>query len=84
MWTINDLPTYADLFGWPNRGVNACSYCMHSTKSKYLKNSRKFCYMGHMRYLPTEYLWRMKRRIFDGTEELECAPNVPCGDEILQ
>jgi hypothetical protein len=40
--------------------------------------------MGHKRYLPTEHLWRLNRRTFDGTEELECAPNVPCGDEILQ
>ena len=21
MWTINDFPTYADLSGWPTRGV---------------------------------------------------------------
>jgi hypothetical protein len=26
MWTINDLPAYADLSDWPNRGVKACSY----------------------------------------------------------
>jgi len=57
---------------------------MHLTRSKYLKNSKKFYYMGHMRYLPTKHLWRLNRRTFDGTEELECAPNVPCGDEILQ
>jgi len=49
-----------------------------------LKDGLKFCYMGHKRYLPTEHLWRLNRRTFDGTEELECAPNVPCGDEILQ
>jgi hypothetical protein len=84
MWTINDLSAYADLSGSPNNGVKACPCCMHSTKSKYLKNGKKFCYMGHKRYLPNEHLWRLNRRIFDGTEELECAPNVPCGDEILQ
>jgi hypothetical protein len=84
MWTINDLPAYADLSGWPNRGVKACLCCMHSTRSKYLKNGKKFCYMGHMRYLPTEHLWRLNRKIFDGTEELDCTPNVPYEDEILQ
>jgi hypothetical protein len=31
-----------------------------------------------------EHLWRLNRRTFDGTEELECAPNVPCRDKILQ
>jgi hypothetical protein len=84
MWTINDLLAYADLSGWLNRGVKACPCCMHSTRSKYLKNGKKFCYMGHMRYLPNEHLWRLNRRTFDGTEELECAPNVPFRDEILQ
>jgi hypothetical protein len=83
MWTINDLPAYADLSDWPNRGVKACPCCMHSTRSKYL-NGKKFFYMGHKRYLPTEHLWRLNRRTFDDTKELECAPTVPCGDEILQ
>jgi len=84
MWTINDLPAYADLFGWPNRGVKACPCCMHSTMSKYLKNGKKFYYMRHKRYLPMEHLWLLNRRTFDGTEELECAPNVPCREKILQ
>jgi hypothetical protein len=84
MWTINDLPAYADLSGWPNKGVKACPCCMHSTRSKYLKNGCKFCYMGHRRYLPIEHLWRLNRRTFDGTEEFDSAPNVPSGDEILQ
>jgi hypothetical protein len=83
-WTINDLPAYADLSDWPNRGVKACHCCMHLTRSKYLKNGKKFCYMGHKRYLPIEHLWRLNRRTFEDTEELECAPNVPCKDEILQ
>jgi hypothetical protein len=71
MWTINDLPAYADLSGWPNRGVKACPYCMHLTRPKYLKNNKKFCYMGHKIYLLTKHLWRLNRRTFDGTEELE-------------
>jgi hypothetical protein len=36
----------------------------------------------HKRYLPMEHLWWLNKRTFDGTEGLECAPNVPCGDEI--
>jgi hypothetical protein len=84
MWTINDLPASADLSGWPNRGMKAFPCCMKSIRSKYLKNGCKFCYMGHRRYLPTEHLWRLNRRTFDGTEEFDSAPNVPCGAEILQ
>jgi hypothetical protein len=40
--------------------------------------------MGHRRNLPTEHLWRLNKKTFDGTEELECAPNVSFKDEILQ
>jgi hypothetical protein len=40
--------------------------------------------MGHRRYLPTEHLWRLNRRTFDGTEEFDSAPNMPSGDEIIQ
>jgi hypothetical protein len=82
IWTLNDLPAYADLSGWPNRGVKACPYYMHSTRSKYLKNGKKFCYMGHRRYLPIKHLWRLNKRTFDGTEQLEFSPNVPCEDKI--
>jgi uncharacterized membrane protein len=57
---------------------------MQSTRSKYLKNRCKFCYIGHRRYLLAEHLWLLNRRTFDGTEEFDSAPNVPCGDEILQ
>lgn len=84
IWTINDLLVYVDLSGWPNRGVKACPCCMQLTRSKYLKNGKKFCYIGHRGYLPTEHLWRMNRRTFDGIEEFDSVPDVPCGDEIIQ
>jgi hypothetical protein len=40
--------------------------------------------MGHRRYLPSEHLWRLNKRTFDGTEEFDSALIVPCGDEVLQ
>ena len=33
MWTISDFPAYADLSGWPTRGVKAYPCCMYSTRS---------------------------------------------------
>jgi len=83
MWTINDFPAYADLSGWPNRGVKACHVCMHSTRSRWLYNGKKFCYMGRRRYLPMDHPWRRNKRAFDGTQERECAPDVQNGDDIL-
>jgi hypothetical protein len=55
MWTINDFPVYANLSEWLNRGVKVCLVCMHSTRFRWLYNGKKFCYMGHMRYLPMDY-----------------------------
>ena len=83
MWTINDFPTYANLLGWPTRGVKACPCCMHSTRSKRLKHGKKFCYMGHRRYLLVNHLWQRNKRTFDGNQEFECAPDVPSRDDIL-
>ncbi|XP_062165003.1 uncharacterized protein LOC133871592 [Alnus glutinosa] len=84
MWTINDFPAYADLSGWPNRGEKACPVCMHSTWSRRLKHGKKFCYMGHKRYLPMDHLWRRNKRAFDGNQEQESAPHVQSGDDILR
>jgi hypothetical protein len=83
MWTINDFPAYTDLSGWPNKGAKACPYCMQSTRSIWLKHGYKFCFIRHRRYLHMEHLWRLNKRTFDGTKELECAPDMQCGDEIL-
>jgi hypothetical protein len=83
MWTINDFSAYADLLGWPTRGVKVCTYYMHSTRFKRLKHRRKFCYMSHRRYLPMNHMWRWNKRTFDNNQEFKCASDVPSGDNIL-
>ena len=40
--------------------------------------------MGHKRWLPMNHSLRRNKRTFDGKQELECAPEVPSGDEILR
>ena len=49
MWTVHDFPTYADVSGWSTKGKFACPCCASETDSRYLRNGRKFCYMGHRR-----------------------------------
>jgi hypothetical protein len=39
--------------------------------------------MGHRRYLLMDHPWRRNKKTFDGTQELECAPHVQSGEEIL-
>ena len=40
--------------------------------------------MGHRRYVPMDHPFWRNKRTFDGKQELECAPEVPSGDEILR
>jgi hypothetical protein len=84
MWTINDFPVYIDLSGWLTRGVKACHCCMYSTRLTWLKHEKKYCYMGHRRWLPMDHPLRRNMRTFDGKQELECVQEVPSGDEILR
>ncbi|KAL4347510.1 hypothetical protein GQ457_17G000020 [Hibiscus cannabinus] len=84
MWTINDFPAYANLSGWSTRGEYACPCCGYSTASKWLKHSRKFCYMCHRRWLEPNHRFRTDKHSFDGTEEYRIAPSPPTGTDVLR
>ena len=58
MWTISDFPTYAMLSGWSTKGKFACPCCNYGTNSRYLKLSRKMCYMIHHVFLLMDHPWR--------------------------
>ncbi|GJY43263.1 putative ribonuclease H-like domain-containing protein [Tanacetum coccineum] len=67
----------------PRNGYNACPICMNETSSSYLSHSRKVCYMGHRRFLPSSHQWRNDKKNFDGTRETR-KPIVPMsGLEVL-
>ena len=76
MWTISNFLAYADLSGWPTRGVKACPYYIYLTRSTWLKHRKKYCFMGHRRYLPMDHPFKRNKRTFNGKQELECAPEV--------
>ncbi|XP_038716536.1 uncharacterized protein LOC120009878 [Tripterygium wilfordii] len=84
LWTINDFPAYAMLSGWSTKGRLACPVCCYSTKSIYLKNSRKFCYPGHRRFVHSEHEWRFDTRSFYDGKELDPPPALLSGSDILQ
>ncbi|KAL4283366.1 hypothetical protein GQ457_16G015240 [Hibiscus cannabinus] len=84
MWTINDFPANANLSGWSTRGEYACPCCGYSTASKWLKHSRKFCYMCHRRWLEPNHMFRTDKHSFDGTEEYRIAPSPPTGTDVLR
>ena len=53
--TTSDFPAYANLSGWSTKDRFACPSCARDTHSMWLENGRKFCYMGHRRWLPKNH-----------------------------
>lgn len=84
LWTVNDFPAYANLSGWSTKGRVACPVCADSTRSTWLKHGRKFCYMGHRRWLEKDHNYRLQNDRFDGTIEKEGPPTQLTRSDILK
>ena len=84
LWTISDFPAYAMLSGWSTKGKLACPHCNYKTCSRYLKYSRKTCYMGHRRFLDKNHPWQRNKTSFDGDVELREAPIPLSGADIVR
>ena len=54
------------------------------THSMWLENGRKFCYMGHRRWLLENHPFRFDDMGFDGKVELGCASNACSGSDVLE
>ncbi|XP_039851873.1 uncharacterized protein LOC120710306 [Panicum virgatum] len=83
LWTINDFPALAYLYGWSTGGTYACPSCGPATKSFHLKKGKKMCYMGHRRWLPQDHRYRRQRKQFDGMVETGLAPETMSGTTVL-
>ncbi|XP_012832644.1 PREDICTED: uncharacterized protein LOC105953520 [Erythranthe guttata] len=83
LWTISDFPGLASIFGWSTKGEFACSVCYKFTNSKWLDNSRKYCYMCHRIFLPDGHPYRNEKATFDGKKELRKAPPYLKGSTVL-
>ena len=83
MWTISDFPAYAMLSGWSTKGKFACPCCNYGTNSRYLKHSRKMCYMDHRVFLPMDHPWRSNKRSFNGKTEFRPPPAPLKGIDVL-
>ncbi|XP_052115489.1 uncharacterized protein LOC107478330 [Arachis duranensis] len=84
LWTLSDLPSYSMLSGWRTSGKLACPICNYDTCSRFLKHSKKTCYMGHQRFLASKHRWRKDKKSFDSTKELRTAPVPLSGPDILE
>ncbi|XP_058192172.1 uncharacterized protein LOC131309573 [Rhododendron vialii] len=84
MGTINDFPALAMLSGWSTKGALACPSCNVETQSLWLKNFRKYCYMGHRRFLDQGHNFRKDAISFDGTIETRTRPLHLSGADIFK
>ncbi|KAM3266502.1 hypothetical protein P3L10_003496 [Capsicum annuum] len=84
MWTVSNFPALAMFSGWSTKGKLACSSCNYDTFSRYLKHSRKICYLGHRRFLPHDHPLRKDKKSFDSTEEHRPAPTPLSRIEVLE
>ncbi|XP_042973033.1 uncharacterized protein LOC122304832 [Carya illinoinensis] len=83
LWTINDFPAYENLSGWSTKGKMACPSCNAQTDSNWLKYGRKHCYMGHRCLLPRDHIWRTRKWLFNGKEDLRMPPTMVEGADLL-
>nr|GEX02948.1 hypothetical protein [Tanacetum cinerariifolium] len=84
MWTINDFPAYANLSGWSTKGRVACPVCANSIHSRWLKHGKKFCYIGHQRWLEPNHSCRFQKERFDATIENRGPPTPLTGSDVLK
>nr|GFA61609.1 basic helix-loop-helix leucine zipper transcription factor [Tanacetum cinerariifolium] len=70
--------------GWNTKGRVACPVCADSTHSRWLKHGKKFCYIGHRRWLEPNHSCRFQKERFDGTIENRGPPTPLTGSDVLK
>ncbi|XP_026396049.1 uncharacterized protein LOC113290679 [Papaver somniferum] len=83
MWCVHDFPSYGHVSGCRTSGRFGCPVCGEKTDAIWLKNGRKFSYMGHRRFLPADHPFRNAKEKFDGIEEHGDAPCRLTGAQLL-
>jgi len=69
--TINDFPTYGNLFGYSIKRKRACPIYEDNTNWVRLEQGKKNVFLGHRRFLPSKHRYRGWRKAFNGRVE-EC------------
>ena len=62
LWTINDFLAYGNLSGCTIKGYYAYLICGEDTYSHRLKHGKKNSFIGHRRFLPSNYHFRKQKK----------------------
>ncbi|XP_026396594.1 uncharacterized protein LOC113291256 [Papaver somniferum] len=74
LWAIYDFPALGTLYGCVTHGYYACPTCGEETVSEWMPYSKKICYMGNRRWLPSKHKYRDDKTNFSGGVEHGKAP----------
>ncbi|XP_072076814.1 uncharacterized protein [Arachis hypogaea] len=84
MWTISDFPELGNLSSWNMHSGLACPTCNLDANPHRLKDSQKWCFMGHRRFLNQGHKYRLDRNRFDGQVEGRDPPKKLSGIDVLR
>ncbi|XP_061358361.1 uncharacterized protein LOC133302572 [Gastrolobium bilobum] len=84
MWTISDFPGLGNLSGWNTYTGLACPSCNFDSEPCRLYHSKKWCFIGHRRFLHERHRFRLNRIRFNGKQDLRNPPRLLSGCEILE
>ncbi|XP_070008552.1 uncharacterized protein [Nicotiana sylvestris] len=84
MWTISDFLGLGILSGWNTHTGFACPTCNFDTEPCRLRHSKKWCFMGHRRFLRRNHRFRLNRVRFNGSKEERNPPLKLSGSAILR
>ncbi|CAI8610256.1 unnamed protein product [Vicia faba] len=72
------------LSGWNTYTGLACPSCNFQTTPLRLKASRKWCFMGHRRFLDRRHRFRLNKIRFNGEQEMRSPPRTLSGHEVFE
>ncbi|KAK6778393.1 hypothetical protein RDI58_025111 [Solanum bulbocastanum] len=84
MWKVSDFSGLDSLSGWNTHTGLSCPSCNFDAEPCRLPHSRKWCFIGHRRFLSRNHKFRIMRYRFDGTMEVRTPPKKLAGSYIFQ
>ncbi|KAG7559446.1 Transposase-associated domain [Arabidopsis thaliana x Arabidopsis arenosa] len=83
LWSISDYPALGTLSGCKVKGKQKCNVCEKDTPCRWLKNCRKYVYMGNKKRLRPGHPYRCRKAWFENTVEEATTKRIQSGIEIF-
>ncbi|KAM3222023.1 hypothetical protein P3L10_021293 [Capsicum annuum] len=82
--TVSDFSGLDILSDWNTHTGLVCPFYNFNAEPCRLRHSRKWCFIGHLRFLSRNHKFRLMRHRFDGNVEERTPPKKLSGSESLQ